>query len=224
MYTTQQFIATTYLIVLLISFDCSLVSYRLQYSHNLKFFSIFLGITVITELIASFFIYKFYPNSNYPAYNVFFLIQLFSMGYYFRLLIKSSLFRKAIIVVIPFYLAFWIYTTVIISTIDNWNSYAGMLGDLIIIILTSRYLFELFTSDELASLKKHSEFWIAIGILFFSCCELPITGILNFFVKDSTSLAGRLSGILQVLNILMYLIFIYAYLCRIKPTVKKSLS
>jgi len=219
-------IEKTYLVILFISFFCSLVSFRLHYPFYLRFFSIFLGITVITELIANFFLPALHLDSNYPVYNVFLLFQLLSVGYYFKLLIKSSLFRKTIIILMILYSIFWISNTLFIyKKYDepHWNSYASMLGDLLIIIFASRYLFELFTGDKLVSLKRHSEFWIAIGILLFSCCELPITGIVNFLVRD-WDLARRLFAILQILNILMYLIFIYAYLCRIKPTVKKSLS
>ena len=212
-----------YLLIVIVTFLCSLISFRLQYARHLKFFSLFLGLTAITELLANLFLSALHLDSNYPVYNIFLLLQLFLIGYYFRLLIKYSFFKKTIVVLMFMYLVFWIFTSLIYYTLFHWNSYALMLGDLLIIIFTSRYLFELFTGDELVSLKKYSEFWIAIGILFFSCCELPITGMLNFLVKD-WSLATRLSGILQVLNILMYLIFIYAYLCRIKPIVRKSLS
>jgi hypothetical protein len=212
-----------YLIVLLISFLCSLVSFRLHYPFYLKIFSIFLGITVITEIIANFLLPLFNISSNYPVYNIFILIQFLFLLFYFRLLIKSHFFKKVIFLLVFLYPVFWIITSLALYNLDHWNSYALMVGDLIIIIFTSRWLFEFFTGNELISLSKHSEFWIAIGILLYSSCELPITGMVNFLVKD-IDLARRLFTILQILNIIMYLIFIYAYLCQIKPTVKKSLS
>jgi hypothetical protein len=213
-----------YLIVLTTSFLCSLLSFKLQYSHYLKFFSLFLGATVIVELGIKFIFYKFYKNSNYPVYNCFFLVQLFSMGYYFGLLIKSSLFKKTITSLVFFYALFWLYTSFFFyKTLDVWNAYAAMLGDLMIIIITSRYLFELFTGSELTSLKKHSAFWIAVGIMFFYSCELPINGILNYLINHNKYiLAKKAVKILLLLNILMYLIFIYAYLCQKRLTAKKS--
>jgi len=223
MHTT---IATIYLIVLLIAFFCSLISFRLHYPLHLKFFSIFLGLTVFIEFVATFILPRLNFDSNYSAYNSFFLIQLVSLGYYFYLLTRSPFFKKTIILLIVVYSVFWICNTLIIYTNFKepyWNSYGAMVGDLFIIIFVSRYLFELLTGTELISLKKSSEFWIATGILLFCSCELPITGIMNFLVKDPI-LTRKLVKILQVLNISMYLIFIYAYLCRIKPTMKKSLS
>ena len=207
----------------MISFLSSLISFRPRHSRHLKIFSAFLGITALTELIANFFLSTFHLKSNYPVYNMFLLIQYISLGYYFSMLVKQPPFKKAIIISIFLYPVFWAITSLVLYNLYHWNSYAVMVGDLFMIVWASRYIFELFTSEELLSLKRHSEFWIAIGILFFSCCELPITGILNYIVKD-WMLANKLSIVLQIINIIMYLIFIYAYLCRIKLTEMKSLS
>lgn len=122
------------------------------------------------------------------------------------------------------YVDIWCFMPLDLYDFYHWNSYAIVGGNLIVIILASRYLFELLTGKNLVSLKRNSDFWIAIGVVFFACCELPLTGMINFLIKDKNwPPVRKLFVVLQIINIVMYSIFIYAYLCRGKPIVKKSL-
>jgi len=215
-----------YFIVIGVAFLCSLISFRLHYSRHLQFFSIFIGISAITELIANRYLKLFNLHVNHPVYNVFFLMQLFSMGYFYDQLIRSKWFKKIMVILIVVYLAFWIYTCVGLHMINQWNPYAAMFGNLITIIFACRYLFEIFTANELVPLKKYSNFWITIGILLFYCCSLPIFGagrFVIFHIKDN-SLAKKVFSPLPILATSMYLIFIYAYICQINFTIKKSIS
>ena len=192
------------------AFLASLFSFRFNYPLHLKIFSILLGITLLTEICANFLLETFNLKSNSPVYNSFLLIQYLLLAGYFRLIIESLKAKKIISLSMVVFPLFWLFTIVFIFTINHFNSYALMFGDLLIICLSARYLYELFTSDSLIDFKKSTEFWIAAALIFYSCCELPITGILNYLVTNNTSL----NSILQVLNIIMYATFIYAFLCR----------
>jgi len=183
-------------------------------------FSVFLGITTLAEIIANFFISVFHLKFNFPVYNIFMLIEYPLLAFYFSQIISSDTFKKIIISFIFFYPVLWCITFFSILKKHEFNSYGVMGGDLFIVIICARYLYELFTSTKLILFKKHAEFWIAIGLMFYSCCELPITGILNFLEQD-WQMVRQLSIVLQILNIIMYSIFIYAFLCPIK-TIPKS--
>lgn len=209
-------LAHIYIFVVIISFLCSLISFRLHYPFHLKLFSVFLCITVITEICASFFIGFFRLRTNFPIYNTFMLIEYPMLALYFRQIISSIFIKKVIDFFLFTFPAFWFITIFFIFGINGWDSYAIMLGDVFIIAISARYLYELFTSDELINFRRCPEFWIAVALIFYSSCELPITGILNFWMRNSGAIALQLYSVLQILNIIMYSVLIYAFLCPIK--------
>jgi hypothetical protein len=208
-----------YILIVILSFLCSLVSFGLHYPFHLKIFSIFLGITALTEISANFLLGFFRLDTNYPIYNCFMLVEYTMTAFYFKQVITSGNFKKLITAFMLFFPVFWLATVIWKFGMNGWNSYSLMLGDLFVIIICARHLYEMITSDELISFRNSSEFWITAALIFYSCCELPITGILNYLVQD-WKLFLQLENVLQILNIIMYATFIYAFLCRIKTTVK----
>jgi hypothetical protein len=209
-----------YIGIVIISFLCSLISFRPHQSFHLKLFSALLGITVITEIIANFFLTPFHLKSNFLVYSIYMLIEYPLLAFYFKKIITSKNFRQVINVFLFFYPTLWFIIFFFVYNVREWNSFGIMAGDLFIIIFASRYLYELFTSEKLVHFRNHTEFWIAVGLIFYSCCELPITGILNFH-ENNQDIALQLLTILQILNIIMYSVFIYAFLCRLKLTMKR---
>lgn len=218
--TLYVFMLQTYLIILSISFIVSLSSFIFNYPLHLKLFCVFLGITVLTEICANFLVDFLGLQSNYPVYNCFILVQFPLLAYFFKMIISGKRTKKIIDIFCTVFPVFWLLTTIFIFGINNWNSYAVMFGDLFIICVGSKYLYELFTSERLIDFKTSTEFWIAAALIFYSCCELPITGLLNYLYGDSGN--AFLTTILQILNIIMYAIFIYAFLCRRMTNTTKS--
>jgi hypothetical protein len=220
----QHLIVNLYIGITILSFLCSLVSFRLHYLFHLKLFSIVLAITAFTEIVANFGRELFHLSSNYPVYNIFMLVQYVLLAYYYKQIIVSTTTKKIINVFLILYPLFWIFIFTFVYSLFQWNTYGVMFGDLFIIIFSARYLYELFTSERLVSLGRHAEFWIAVALIFYSCCELPITGILNYLVHDwqnNQHTILKLFSILQILNIVMYSTFIYAFLCRVSLSRRK---
>lgn len=215
-------ILNLYLTVLTASFICSLLSFRLHYPYHLRVFSVLLGLTVLTEIFAVYlapFITKQY--GNLPIYNLFMLFEYLLIAYYFGEIISSQKVKKAIKVFFILFPVFWLCTEIFFFGWWKSNTYAVLAGDLFCIIFAARYLYELFTADQMVDFQNCSEFWIAAGIMFYSCCELPITGIVNFWSKNYHELTLKLFSVLDVLNIIMYSIFAYAFLCRLSRTITK---
>lgn len=212
-------LAHIYIAIVVLSFLCSLVIFRLRTPFHLMLFSLFLGITAITEIFANFVIRLLHMKSNFPIYNIFILIEYPLLAFYFKHVISSRVLKKIIVAFLFIYPVSWTIIFSFFLRLNEWNTYGVMAGDLFIIILGARYLYEIFTSEKLIDFRKSSEFWIAVSLVFFSCCELPITGILNFLEQDWNT-TRQLLTILQLLNIIMYAIFIYAFLCRLNITKK----
>ena len=160
-------------------------------------------------------------KSTNPIYYVFMLFEYPLVAWYFRMIIKSRRARTAINIFFFAFPVFWFVTVAFIFGINSWNSYVVMVGDTFLICLCAIFLYELFTDKTLVNLKECTEFWIAAASIFYCACELPIMGILNFLTKNYETLAMQLLNVLQVLNIIMYITFIYAYLCRLKTSIMK---
>ena len=216
--TMQQQLPQIYITVVIATFLCSLISFRLHYPFHLRLFSILLEFTALTEILANFFLSRLHLASNYPVYNIFILVQYPLLAYYFGHILTSKSLRRITNVFIALYPVFWVSIFLFVYSLNDWCTYGAMAGDFFIIIFSVRYLYELFSGDRLVSFKKHSEFWIAVALVFYSCCKLPITGILNYLVQDwqhhNRETTLELIAFLQVLNIIMYSLFIYAFLCR----------
>lgn len=206
-----------YISILAISFLCSLVSFRLHRQIHLKLFSVLLGIALITEVIANYFLSTFHLKSNWPVYNVYILLQGCIYAFYFRIVMPTKTMKKATSIFIFLFFIFWLLTTFLQFGLREWNSYVFIVCDLFIIIMSAIYLYKIFTSEELIRLRICPEFWIAVGSVIYFSCDLPITGMMNFTSQDNDN-GLLLREVLQYLNIIMYAIFIYAYLCLIIKT------
>ena len=120
------------------------------------------------------------------------------------------------------YPVFWAVTNFMVFGLCHWNSRVSVVGDVAVVCLASVYYRELFVSDDLVSLKRSPEFWITSGAFIFSCCEIPITGLINYFSKNyDEKLLGNLYIVLDSLNILLYSMIAYAFICPLLTRTKK---
>jgi len=211
-----------YFIFLGIAFICSLASIRWHKVFCIKIISVLLVAGLLTEVLATFLRRRLHLHSNYPIYTTYLLLQFILYTLYFRSLYVSGKSRRATVYLLLLTPAIWTYTTFGVFGILDWNSYFIMIGDLFTVLMCAYYFYEVFTSEELIDLRTSREFWIAGGIFIYSCCELPITGALNYLANNYPELTLELENVLQALNILMLSIFIYAFLCPLLTNTTKS--
>lgn len=209
-----------YIVVAVIglSFLFSLISFRLNFPLHLKVFALFLGLTFIVEFRATWLME--HHRSNVPLYNIFMLVESCFYAWFFRRIIQSTPVRKIINCFLLAFPLFWALVVFWAFGIHKWNSYVAVAESFFIICFSVSYYYQLFTQADLVRLDSNPEFWIATGLIIFYACNLPYMGMLNFLVKNYLLLARQLLAVLAILNIVMYSIFIYAFICRI--TTKKS--
>jgi hypothetical protein len=200
-----------YMIVLSLCFLCSLVSWKYGYAWHMKLFSILLGITVITESLAII-VHKQFHRPNHAIYSWFMLFEYCLYALFFRLLLRHRRARRAIDIFLLVFPLAWAATTFLVFRLQGWNSYIILLGNVFTIILGLIFFYELFTSEELRNFVEIPEFWIVAATVSYSCCEIPITGMLNYLAVNYESVALKLKIVLQALNILLYLIIMVAFL------------
>jgi len=204
-----------YISILGFSFLSSLISFRLDYPFHLKLFSVLLGITFVVEFIAYFLTRQLHLQNNVLLYNFFILVEFWCYSFYYLHIIRLPVIQKIILVYLSLFPLFWGYTTFFVFAINIWNSYVIIVGSFFTIFMSVLYYYQLFTSKELVRLKNCPEFWIATALIFFYSCQLPIMGTLNFIGSNYRLLAQKFIVLQNILNILMYLMFIYSFLCKI---------
>jgi len=195
-----------------LSFCSSLLSFRERSHSHLKLFSLLLGLTFIVECMAALLIKR--HISNVPLYNVFMLVEFWTYGLYYFLIIGIPRMKIAIKWYLWLFPLFWIIVVFLVFGFRNWNSYVVIAGSFFTICFSCAYYYQLFTQSELVRLSKLPEFWIATALIIFYSCDLPYMGTLNFLMENYLKTAVQLLTALKVLDIIMYSIFIFAFLCR----------
>ena len=217
-------IKLVYFVTLVIAFVVSLFKFKSLPKH-LRMFSILLGLTVLVEYISMYHARTINTFFNWHGkswlYDPFGLIEFSAYFYYFYLVISIPVIKKAIKLLLWLYPVFWLFTVVFIFKLSSWNSYIAIIGGACTVLLVLAYLYQLLQIDSIIQIKYSTEFWIAIGLFIFYSCEIPYFGTLNFLIKNYPNLAVDLANLFLVIDTIMYLIFSYAFLCRI--ITKKSL-
>lgn len=198
-----------------VAFLTSLLSFRYNYEWHLKFFSILLGLTFFIEVLTLVMINLLYVRSTQWVYNLFVPIELVAYGYFYLLLLKKKWLKRLTLAISIVFPIAGLVTTFTVFHFYTWNSYQAIGSALFSIVFAVSYYYELFVSTEEFKLKNKPEFWIATGMIIFYSCQLPFLGTLNYLVKVSMELANTFLDVLDYIDILMYLIFCYAFLCRI---------
>ncbi len=210
-----------YLLTVGLAFITSLRSFRLKNPQHLKVFSVLLGLTFLVEIGAVAFPKFTSVKTNSWLYNSFTLIEFSVYAWYYRRIIHLQRIRKAIRVFQILFPVFWFVTVFFVFGFKAWNSYVIITGAFFTMCFVLAYYYQLLASDDVVDISRHPEFWIATGMLIFYSCQVPYFGMLNYLVENYLLLAKKLLKVLTLINILMYSLFTYAYLCRIST--KKSL-
>lgn len=205
--------------VIIISFIASLATFRLAFPKHLRLFSVLLGLTALDEICILFYSRMFHL-SNLPWYNCFMGVEFWMLGYYHFLFLEKPLWRKFILGYLIIFPVVWLVLVFFIFGVMNWNSYLSILGSFFTILFSVLAYWQLFTARRLNRLRTTPEFWIATGLIIFYACNLPYLGTLNYLTRTMPEVSKKLLVLLQVLNIVMYSLFTYAFLCRIR--LKKS--
>ncbi len=207
-----------YLGVLTTAVLTAIVSLKKGISFPVRIISLLVLYTGVVEWTV-FYKAEFSPdNTNVQVYNFFHLVQYIAFAYYFQQIIKSRRVRKIIQVYLYLYPVLWYLLIFFIFKLDEWNSYVFIVGGVFTIFFAIVYCYELLNAEEPIMLRNCSEFWIAIGLIFFYVCSVPYMGMYRFLTEYHVNLATLLWIPLQISNIVMYSLFTYAFICQLTIT------
>ena len=210
-----------YLLILVSSFLFSTYKFNTHPVH-FKLLAVLLGICSFNEILAMPLFKYTRLISNIPIYNCYLLIETCFYALYFECIIESNKIKKLILFFLFLFPIFWTYSTFYIFNIEKWNSYTAVIESVFTISVSAIYYYQIFTAEKVKVLKYHPEFWVSTALILYYSFNLPYLGMLGFLIKNYLPLSRLFLTFLQVLNIMMYSFFIYAFLCQ--TITRKSLS
>ena len=181
--------------------------------YYLKYFSIFLLLTLVIES-SSFYLW-YMGKTNAKLYSYFTIFEFSFYLFILRLIIENKRVRKIIGYSLMSYLVVSLFNILFIQT-EGFHSITYSLGCLLIVSFCIYYFFELFQSTHSVNLAREPAFWICSGLLFFYTCTFPLMGLWNHLHGLPGIILRNLFAVLQVLNVLLYSLFSIAFLCRIR--------
>lgn len=204
--TIQQYI---YMGAVVLAFLSSLTSFGSGFSFSMKLFSILLGLTLGVEIGAL--LLERANRNNFWLYNAFAPLEFWVYGFFFLGLLKGK-FRKRLLTI-------WVILApllwLLVYRLSAWNGYGMILGSFFTVVFVLLFYYELILGPDTRPLRVLPEFWIATGLLIFYLAALPFFGMLNYLVRHYLGVAKILAVVIMLLDALMYLLFSYAYLCKI---------
>ena len=216
-------IQNTYVCIVCLSFLASLLSFKYRYSVHLKLFSGLLGITTLVEILSVFIVVPvLHRKTNSDIYNVFMGIEFECYAFFYYQIIIIPWIRKLIKIFLYVFPFFWAVSVFFIVGLKHWNNYLVITGGASSVLFSLAYYYQILKSQKDIVLFSHAEFWIATGMLIFYSSQVPYFGMLNYLVKKNLLLARSLLPVLQVVDAVMYLFFIYAFICPIIPQTQKK--
>ena len=128
-------------------------------------------IFLITNIMAD------YDVNNMYFYHFFSLFEVGILGYYFsRLLLKKSITLYWFI--LSGYVIFWFINILIFESFNLFNSNSSVVANLIVLLLSMNYLFEISRSEDVLYFQRLPGFWI--GSAFLVSCALSIFGFVAY--------------------------------------------
>lgn len=209
-----------YLIPLTLSAAVSLRSFRLTSLRPYRVVSLFLVVTLAVEALAiawKWYLYKTdywtCSRSNLFIYCGFLSVRLvFLLLIYYRALQSTAVKNSIKYAGLPV-LLFFIINYFFIQMPDQVNTYSIIVLHLIAIILALAFFYQVLKDKNIIVLSSHPMIWISLGTFIYHAGTLPYFMFLNYLNKEYTALALTFLNINQGLNIIMYSLYLIAFLC-----------
>ena len=215
-----------YLIPIALGAILGLKSFTLKWPWPFRIIAVFLWCTLAVETFAIAWKLKLYHTAywsylqdNLWIYNAFIPVRhLFLLSFFYAILASPLTKRLIILSVIPF-LCFAIVDYFFIQTPHEINSYTFSLANIITVLLSLNFFYQILKDKEIITLSASPQFWIVLGTFMYCSGTLPLFLFLNYLNKRP-AIADSYFRINDALNILMYTLYLISFLC--KPHSLKS--
>jgi hypothetical protein len=186
----------------------------------LKHFSFFLFVNACLDIATGYM--ALYRINNVFITNVNTTVVICYYLFLLRQIIQSRKAKKGLLIFLAAYFLLSVMNFFLVQKTGVFNSITYCLGCLGIVAASIYFFWELFQQTYSGPLGRQPAFWICSGLLFYYTCTFPVYGSINLLKVLPQVILENLLTILVSLNILLYLSFTIAFLCRLKT--RKSMS
>ena len=215
-----------YLIPLAISAVVSLRSFKRHWALSFRVFSVLLLTTLIVEVIAILwkwglnktFLWQYSP-SNMWLYNAFTPIRFICIASFYYLTFSNRSQKRVIFWSASAVVAFSIANYFFIQTPHFVNTWTIVGVNTFTIYLVLAFFHMVLHEGKIISLSSSSEVWIGLGSFLYYSGTLPFFIFFSYLIGIGSPLLRPYLYINDFLNVVMYSMYIIAFLC--KPQFQK---
>jgi hypothetical protein len=179
----------------------------------LRILPVLLIINVFVEIFGQWLARKY--GTNITMFNFYMVFVVTAHMFMLREMLVEKMARKIVYALLWVYPPICLVNILFVQGLSNWQSYTYLIGNLIIVGLTVYYFFELFKRPKFINLMKEPAFWICSALLFYYMCSFPFLSFVNILQRAPLILINNLNTFLVLLNIMQYILFSIAFLCRL---------
>jgi len=190
---------------MLYAFCCGIAFYR-RLSVSFKILTWLLGITFLVEGGA--FLLAYSTGNNLPLYNVFLLVQFFSLSLYFNYSIDTFRRHNTGVWIGLIGVSLGVINNICLQPLREVNSYFILLAGIAVISM-SLYSFarSMLVREEEASapnLLQYPQFWVAVSLTFFWSTSFLLWGLYAYFSHFSKDALPWVHVGIRLVNVITY--------------------
>lgn len=180
-----------------------------------KQIKLLLPLLILTNIVewGSYFGLYTYNHSNNWIYTIFNSVEFIFYAYIFYHIILEETKRRFILWSTVALIAFYIIDSVWIQGLIFFNTYAYLLGCILVIVWVYFYFNQIMNAEQEINLFRNAYFWLCNGLVFFYAGEFLLFAFFEYFLykkafKDfqSTFKVGSI-----IANIILYSCFILVF-------------
>jgi hypothetical protein len=199
---------------LILSIATWLFNSQRKTSMYLKYIGVFLFTTFLFDAIAALIMFHQFGkevNSNLFLYHILTPIQFSLIILIYHNVIKNSLYKSFLILLIPIFLLISIIFSFTIQPLSTYNSYSILIKHTIIIIIILIFFYELLSTTPYTEITRQPIFWISIALLFHSSFNILLEGVSNYLKTYSTS-KNTIYTLYSISNYLLFILLSVSFL------------
>jgi hypothetical protein len=157
-------------------------------------------------------------SDNFFIYHILTPVQYTIIVLMFRSVIKNKNINWWLLRSIPLFWLVAVFFTLFLQPLTDYSTYSLLLKYVLTIPIVLYYLIEILNAPDDYELTREPAFWIGTGLLFHSVGNVFAQGISNEFIKHSSPLFLILNTVSSILNYVLFLCFIIAFVSNPKPS------
>lgn len=199
-------------IILVLAFLIGCITIKRQEPYYLKLAVLYLFMNLVAETAGLYL--KSKGARNYWIYNISTTLEFVFYFYIYYRAITLVPVKRAIKYGGTVIILFCVANMLFIQKMDHFHSYSFLLGSVGVIFLSILYLRQLLMNSFLINPVRKKMFWISMGVFFSYMGTFFYLGLFEIVHYQNRYFEYQLGLLLNVLNAILYLMYIFSFYAR----------